>query len=123
MKEKRLSEVIDYDVHIKPYRIIDIVSGFGSGKNHWVENVLMNQMRVLLVTSRKAKVEETKSRTGLNNCLNLSKREKDALDYYLTEDRKDGSCICSNWQIEYYMNKRYLADDPKTHLCFRFSLI
>ena len=60
MGNKRLSDVIDYSKHIEPYRIIEIVSGVGSGKNYWVENTLMQNMRVLLITSRKAKVEETK---------------------------------------------------------------
>lgn len=76
MGNKRLSEIINYKEHIAPYRIVEIVSGFGSVKNYWAENVLMKQMRVLLITSRKAKVEETKVRIGVNNCLNLNKRKK-----------------------------------------------
>ena len=123
MGDKRLSEVIKYEEHITPYRIIEIVSGVGSGKNYWVENTLMEKMRVLLVTSRKAKVEETKSRVGINNCLNISKREKSALDYFWSEDKIDGSCICSNWQIDYYMNNRYMSADKKTHLWRFFDII
>ena len=123
MGDKRLSEVIKYKEHIEPYRIIEIVSGVGSGKNYWVENVLMESNRVLLITSRKAKVEETKTRTGVNNCIDISKREKDALKYVFSADKKEGSCICSNWQIEYYMKKRYLSTDEKTHLWKFFDII
>ena len=123
MGGKRLSEVIEYEKHIKPYRIIEFVSGVGSGKNYWVENVLMEQMRVLLITSRKAKVEEAKSRTGINNCLNISQREKNALEYFLSENKKDGSCICSNWQIEYYMNHQYISGNEKTYLWQFFDII
>ena len=53
-EKKRFSEVVDWNTHIEPCRIIQFVAGVGSGKNYWVENVLMNQMKVLLVTSRKA---------------------------------------------------------------------
>lgn len=123
MGDKRLSEVIDFETHIAPYRIVEIVSGVGSGKNYWVENVLMPQMRVLLLTSRKAKVLETKSRLGISNCLNLSKRAQDACEYFFSLDRKDGSCICSNGQIEYYMKNRYVSNDASTHLWQFFDII
>lgn len=123
MAEERLSEVINYQEHIEPYRIIELVSGVGSGKNYWVEKVLMETARVLLITSRKAKVEETISRTGINKCLNLSKRAKDALDYLWSNDKKDGSCICNNWQIEYYMKNKFIAEDQTTYLWNFFDII
>ena len=100
-----------------------MVSGVGSGKNYWVENVLMEEMRVLLITSRKAKVDETMSRTGINKCLNLSVRESETLDYLWSEDKINGSCVCNNWQIEHYMKHRYVADDPKTYLWNFFDII
>ena len=39
-ERKHLSEVIDYDRDIAPYRVLEVVSGVGSAKNYWVENVL-----------------------------------------------------------------------------------
>ena len=36
MGDKRLSEVVNYKEHIEPYRIVEMVSGVGSGKNYWV---------------------------------------------------------------------------------------
>jgi len=123
MGEKRLSEVINYAEHIAPYRIVELVSGVGSGKNYWVENVLMEEKRVLLITSRKAKVEETISRTGVDKCLNLSIREKEAIEYLWSEDKRNGSCICNNWQIEHYMKHKYISEDSNTYLWNFFDLI
>ncbi len=123
MGDKRLSEVVNYKEHIAPYRIAEIVSGVGSGKNYWVENVLMKQMRVLLVTSRKAKVEETISRTGIDKCLNLSVREQEAIECLWSDDKRNGSCICNNWQIEHYMKHKYVADDHNTYLWNYFDII
>ncbi|MEI7884696.1 MAG: hypothetical protein WCI30_05030 [Clostridia bacterium] len=40
-------------------KTICITSGVGSGKNHWVENELVKYGKVLLITSRRAKVDET----------------------------------------------------------------
>ena len=60
-EKPKLSKVIDYDTHVKPYRFIQLISGLGSGKNYWVENDLMPKHNVLLITSRKAKVKERMS--------------------------------------------------------------
>ncbi len=123
MTKERLSEVINYKEHIAPYRIIELVSGLGSGKNYWVENALMETSRVLLITSRKAKVDETMSRTGVNKCLNLSVRKHEAIDYLWSDDKRNGSCICNNWQIEHYMKHKYVSDDHKTYLWNFFDII
>ena len=123
MARKRLSEVVNFEKHIAPYRIIELISGVGSGKKYWVENVLMKQMRVLLITSRKAKVEETISRTGLGKCLNLSVRKQEAIDCIWSDKKQNGSCICNNWQIEYYMNHKYVSGDHNTYLWNFFDII
>ena len=82
--DKRLSEVVDYNLHIAPYKLIQIIAGVGAGKNYWAENCLMKDRSVLLITSRKAKLEETehksediskldmsalKAEEGMKNCL------------------------------------------------------
>ena len=51
---KYLSEVIDYQRDIEPYRIIQIYSGVGSGKNHWVKTLAEQGFNILLITSRKS---------------------------------------------------------------------
>lgn len=65
-----LSDVIDYDRDIKPYRFIKIYAGVGSGKNTFVDNLItgrtfrhadgkpVGKKYVLLITSRRAKVNE-----------------------------------------------------------------
>lgn len=123
MGKERLSEVINYKEHVAPYRIIELVSGVGSGKNYWVENDLMEKARVLLITSRKAKVDETMSRTGVDKCLNLSVREREAIDYLWSDDKRNGSCICNNWQIEHYMKHKYVSGDNNTYLWNFFDII
>lgn len=123
MGDKRFSEVVDWNKHIEPYRIIQFVAGVGSGKNYWVENELMNKMKVLLVTSRKAKVEETSERLKIGKKLNFNKLENDYLMYFWTQDRQDGSCVCNNWQIEYYMKHQFQADNPRTYLWSFFDIV
>ena len=60
-----LSDAISYENDIKPYRIIEIFSGVGSGKNTFVNRFVTGdperkipQMTVLVVTSRSSKVSE-----------------------------------------------------------------
>ena len=123
MEKEKLSNVIDYKKHIVPYRLIELVSGVGSGKNYWVENILMKKQRVLLITSRKSKVEETIERVGVDNCLNLSIREQKTIMYLFENDTRYGSCICNPWQIEYYMKDKYISGDYRTYLWNFFDII
>lgn len=65
-----LSDIIDYDKDIAPYRLISIISGVGSGKNWMIDNLVdgdffchqdktkVEKQAVLLITSRRAKVNE-----------------------------------------------------------------
>ena len=115
-EKPKLSQVIDYNQHIAPYRIIQLISGLGSGKNYWVENSLMPKHNVLLVTSRKSKVDETKNKTGLSNCLNLNKLADDEIRWLMKDHIKYHNAVCNNWQIEYYMKNIYNPADPSTFL-------
>lgn len=128
----RLSDTLNWDEDFEPYRIIQIVAGVGAGKTHWVENALMNKpqgeweeyKRVLLITSRKSKVEETASRTGLTKTLNFSMLEANMLDDYWGElEKNQGCCVCNNWQIEHYIKNRFKHDDPTTYLWNYFDVI
>ena len=65
-----LSDAIDYDRDIAPYRFVNIISGVGSGKNYFIDRLikgdelkhsdgtLVSPKHILLITSRKAKVNE-----------------------------------------------------------------
>lgn len=52
MADQFLSDVISYENDIKPYRFIQIYSGVGSGKNHWIQKQATEGKRILLITSR-----------------------------------------------------------------------
>lgn len=123
MGDKRFSKVVRWKEHIEPYRIIQFVAGVGSGKNTWVEKELMPKMRVLLVTSRKAKVNETKSRLGIDNRLNLWHLDRECLERYLTGDYRFANCICNSWQIEHYMKNVFVKEDPKTYIWSYFDVV
>lgn len=58
--KKHLSEYLKENINIRSLgNKICIVSGVGSGKNYWVENELTKLGNVLVITSRKAKKDET----------------------------------------------------------------
>ena len=120
----RVNDVLKYyDHYIGPYRLIQLISGMGSGKNHWVEQDLMQKHKVLLITSRKAKVEERTSKTDLKSCLNLNKLADDQIRQIFSDNIGYHNAICNNWQIEYYMKNVYVSNDPKTYLWQYFDHI
>ena len=121
--KKTVSNNVNYEEDIEPYKLVLLISGVGSGKNHWSENVLMKDKRVLLITSRKAKVEERVEQAGLSKCLRISHLEENALLESLTTNKINQSCICSNSQIEWYMKNVFFTEDEKTHLWKFFDVI
>lgn len=59
MGDKYFSEIVNINEEVKNYRnAICFVCGTGSGKSHWVKNVLTKKGKVLFITSRRAKVDE-----------------------------------------------------------------
>lgn len=120
MNQRRLSDVIDYEKHIAPYRIIDIIAGVGAGKNYWAEKVLAPEYRVLVITSRKAKVNEVK---GLSKSLDFTNLEKNSLNLLWKYKVLKSSCICNSWQIESYMKNKYIPGDKSTYLWEFFDII
>ena len=54
---KFLSEVINYEKDIEPYKLILLHSGVGSGKNYWVQTLTEQGKNVLFITSRKITAE------------------------------------------------------------------
>lgn len=65
MGDKYLSDAIDYKRDIEPNFFVQIFAGVGSGKNYLIESMIKGELKdcpkqtVLLITSRKAKVQET----------------------------------------------------------------
>ncbi|MGN0803737.1 MAG: hypothetical protein ACI4MF_14180 [Candidatus Faecivicinus sp.] len=69
IEKKHLSDTIDYDRDIAPYRFIKIYSGVGSGKNRFVDRLVQGnffkhadgsfvKQHVLLISSRRSKADE-----------------------------------------------------------------
>lgn len=65
MGTEYLSDAIDYKRDIEPNFFVQIFAGVGSGKNYLIESMIKGALKgcpkqtVLLITSRKAKVQET----------------------------------------------------------------
>lgn len=124
MEGKRFSQVINWDKHIEPYSLIQFVAGVGSGKNYWVEHTLMQNKRVLLITSRKAKVKETSHKLGIASKLNLNAFNNRDLGCLLEDDKKKyQNCVCNNSHIEKYWKYQFNPNDEKTFLWKYFDVI
>lgn len=123
MGNKRVSDVMDYEKHIAPYRIIDIIAGVGAGKNYWTDEILINDYRVLIITSRKSKKQEIKNKKGIRTNLDLSNIKVDSLKAIWSSDCKVGGRVCNNWDIACYMNETFMKDDKSTHLWQYFDII
>ena len=148
MGDKHLAEVIDYKRDIEPYSNMAIFSGVGSGKNRLIEKIItgtldsdLPKQNVLLITSRKAKVEETAQLDekdvpickyiGRNGNMNIMELEPDEIEAH-SRGVSDGvwdylfcqkSVVCTNAFIERYLQYRYRPTEIMTHLWERFDMI
>ena len=113
-----VSDLISYEKDIKPYKFIEIISGVGSGKSYFVEQLAL-KFKVLIITSRRAKVEETYNK----NKSKIYTEKFKAKEMYITAvqwqqlppwDRisdvkgcPNGLWVATNAQIEQYYNYKY----------------
>ena len=154
--DKRLSEVLNYQRDIEPYRFIKIYSGVGSGKSTFACRFItgceekgqeMPELTTLLITSRRATVEETLRKMGrqiqrvigargnLNSAVyetgeehpfeyekyvRLISSEDEFCDESLVHNQ---STVCTNAYIEYHLKQHYIPSDPTTHLWNLFDVI
>lgn len=154
MEKPYLSDVINYARDIEPYGFIQIYAGVGSGKNTFINNLVSGYTAknddgteytilpktVLLITSRRAKVDETVNDKTVHVGSRILEWEKgcavEEIDEYLNSERViqatgDGekslihqkSIACTNAAIEKYLQKKYVRSDPATHLWKRFDFI
>ena len=69
--EKYLSDVLDVNEIVQsPKMKFCIISGVGSGKNYFVENVLSGYGNILYISSRRAKVDEILTNSACNEKIN-----------------------------------------------------
>lgn len=149
MGNKYVSQVLNYERDIKPYRFIKIFAGVGSGKNTFIENFITGENNtpkntVLLITSRRAKVDETITSTDIENGDALKKWQKkqlllstnntkydDKKEYKIIASLdnktkwavKQESVVCTNAFIEYYFKTIYEPSNPTTYLWELFDMI
>ena len=118
MEGNYLSEVIDFKKDIAPYRIIQIYSGVGSGKNYWVESLAKEGYRILLITSRKATADAQAKKLKGTRWVDLD--EVAQRGFGVKAQKK---VIVTNAGIEQFIKKKYIPDDEKTHIWRYFDFI
>ena len=154
MGKPYLSDVINYARDIEPYGFIQIHSGVGSGKNTFINNLISGYTTknndgtettippktVLLITSRRAKVNEilNDKTTSVGSYLLEWKNgcAVDDLDEYIDRVKEipnlDGwgnfkvhqrSIACTNAAIEKYLQNHHIPQNSSTHLWQRFDFI
>ena len=132
---KHLSDVIDFEKDILPYRMVQIVAGVGAGKNYWVNQVVANQKHqidehsyrksnVLLITSRAATANAQAEKIKADRWVDLEKlfnsNEEGGIGFLPDKDYK---CIVTNSGIESFIKNRYDKNDENTHIWKYFDFI
>ena len=136
VEKLRLGNVIDYQRDIAPYRFVEIHAGPGAGKNTLIEAFAKGEvpnapkMRVLLITSRRAKADETFTKYDIsdNKSLNLF-RDKIGKAWDIINKRGEhdlatvGSTVCTSAFVAGYLKQVYRKDNIRTHLWEMYDLI
>ena len=144
-----LSEAINYERDIEPYRFITLYAGVGSGKNTFAGRLMQGDYElgipkktVLFITSRKATVEEMLASDEFNAGTGKGAIGKDNFDVLYDDEinwdayrRKvhdewgeehtffQRSVICTNAFIENYLRYCYRSDMKNTHFLEMFDII
>lgn len=154
-----LADAIDYGRDIEPYQFIQIRSGVGSGKNYFIDRLieggffkhtdgsLVPPQHILLITSRKAKVNEQLQEETVVYDPVIGAFDSNANDWLIYDDPKyDGyfesrrktikspegwgeheiylrSCVNTNAKAEWNIKQNYIHCDHTTHPWERFDMI
>ena len=153
--KSHICDVIDYKKDIEPYNLIKIYAGVGSGKSYFASAMMTGsdeyripEQSVLLITSRRAKVEETLKEMGVVVKPTINKNGNLDFDVWQTgEDRPfeyekyarnikfnnefgeqdfllyNKSAVCTNAFISVYLRNVYEPDNPITHIWNKFDSI
>jgi len=112
LEKKRVADLIDVERDLLSHGVTAIYAGVGAGKNSFVEGYhdgdvdyegLSEKYKVLLITSRKAKVLETKANT--DNFLTDLRRFPN-IDFEEIE-RINQSIVCTNAHIQRIIEHEY----------------
>lgn len=118
---KYLSEVINYKEDIAPYRLIQIYSGVGSGKNYWVQTLAEQGKNILFITSRKitAEVQDENIR-GIK--VDLDNWHRHTINGEPVGGNQYVVSRTNAW-IAYFARNTYDPEDTKTHIWKYFDYI
>jgi len=156
-KEKtRICDVIDFEKDIKPFPLVKIYSGVGSGKSYFATKMITGskeygipKQKVLIITSRRSKVEETLKEMGFLVRDKISKNEilrfadlkvdeemSEETEKYLNKTEcilpdfgkftfatYNKSVVCTNAYISAYLRYLYNPNDLTTHILNKFDAI
>lgn len=156
-KEKiRLCDVIDYEKNISPFPLVKLYSGVGSGKSYFASKMILGsteykipEQNVLLITSRRSKVEETLKEMGESVKEKITKNGNLSIDIFDTGEERpeqykkylkeikitddfgvehtvltyNKSVICTNSYIAAYLHYVHDPQDPTTHIWNKFDAI
>lgn len=150
-----ICDVIDYDRDIKPFPLVKIYSGVGSGKSHFAAQMITGskeygipEQNVLIITSRRAKVEETLKEMGVNVTERITRdgnlnfevyQDGEAFPYGYEKYQKaikystvvgehtylsyNKSVVCTNAYISAHLRNVYDPKDAITHIWNKFDTI
>ena len=153
--ELKICDVLKYNQDIAPFPLVKIYSGVGSGKSYFAAKMITGskehgipKQNVLIVTSRRSKVNETllelgvKAKPTITVNGNLSKEVWETGDLYPNEYEEylkeikvktewgefsfstyNKSVVCTNAYISAYLRHTYNPDDPMTHIWNKFDAI
>lgn len=133
MTGKRVNDLVDIRRDIEPFDVVALFSGVGSGKNSFIEGYedwensypgLVENGRVLFITSRRAKVDETITRdkikqeeTGVRDFIQYINEETASKSWSLRK-----SIVCTNAHIVNLI-KRFNKEDLKTYFWKDFDYV
>lgn len=165
MSEKKhgryLSEVIDYACDIEPYSFVKIYAGVGSGKNTLIDHLVqgsfivhqgnaaekscLEQKNILLISSRRAKVDEQLERadvvydplilmsTFLPDWIANDPKYENRFDSPVINLPSlcgwgkqmvyEQSAVLTNAKVEHSIMKNYMPGEAATHPWLRFDMI
>lgn len=150
-----ISDVIKYEEDIKPFPLVKIYSGVGSGKSFFATSMITGSKKygipkhnVLIITSRRSKVEETLKEMGVLVSEKITKNGNLNFDVFVTGDISpdeseqyakaikyttewgeathityNKSVICTNAYIAAYLRYVHEPDNPITHIWNKFDAI
>ena len=154
-EKPRICDVVNYEQDIEPFSLVKIYSGVGSGKSFFAASMITGskkynipEQNVLIITSRRAKVEETLKELGVHVKPSITYKGNLSTEIWRSgEDRPWGyeeylknikiqtdlgeiaistynkSVICTNAYISAYLKNIYDPEDPMTHIWNKFDAI